>query len=422
MVYICSQCGYGSVSWLGKCPSCGAWQSFFKKKEEKEKKITIKELKIISLDQIKKTEKIRKKTGIFEIDRVLGGGIVEGETILLTGEPGVGKSTLILQGLNQFCCLYLSGEESASQVASRAKRIGINLKNFLFSETTQIEGIIDGLKKLREKIEILVIDSIQTIYSEKIEAPVGSISQIKEAISQFTYFAKKNNLPVIIVGHITKEGEIAGPKMLEHLVDCVLTFEGEKDSNFRFLRALKNRFGPTDEVGIFQMKEKGLLPVDNPLVFLDEKKEETGKAIVGVSEGKRVLFFEIQILTVPTILAIPRRIVKGLDYNKVLLLLAVIQKHFSLPLSQFDIYVNVVGGVSIKSTASDLGFIACLLSSIKNRPLPKTTLFCGEVGLLGEVRTSYFEDRVINEGKRLGFNPIYSSKNLKNIRQLKEIF
>ena len=422
MSYICSQCGYGSVSWMGKCPSCGAWQSFFEKKEEEEKKITIKELKIISLDKIPKIEKNRKKTGIFEIDRVLGGGIVEGETILLTGEPGVGKSTLLLQGLNQFRCLYISGEESASQVASRVKRLNINLKNFLFSETTQIEGIIDGLKELKDKIDILVIDSIQTIYSEKIEAPVGNISQIKEVASQLTNFAKKNNLPVIIVGHITKEGEIAGPKTLEHLVDCVLTFEGEKESNFRFLRASKNRFGPTDEVGIFEMKEEGLIPVDNPLFFLDEKKEEVGKAIVGVGEGKRVLFFEIQILTVPTILAIPRRIVKGLDYNKVLLLLAVAQKHLFLSLSQFDIYINVVGGVNIKSTASDLGFVASLLSSIKNLPLPKTALFCGEVGLLGEVRKTYFEEKVINEGKRLGFRPIYSSKNLKNIRQLKEIF
>jgi len=420
MSYICSQCGYGSVSWMGKCPSCGTWQSFVEKKEDQNKKIAVKELKVVSLDKITKTEKNRKKTGIFEIDRVLGGGIVEGEIILLTGEPGVGKSTLILQGLNQFRCLYILGEESATQVATRAKRLNINLKNFLFSETNQIEGIIAGLKQLKEKIDILVIDSIQTVYSEKIDTPIGSISQIKEVIPQLINFAKKNNLPVIIIGHITKEGEIAGPKTLEHFVDCVLSFEGEKESNFRFLRALKNRFGPTDEVGIFEMKEEGLIPVENPLVFLDEKEEAAGKAIVGLSEGKRVLFFEIQTLTIPTILAIPRRVVKGLDYNKVLLLLAVAQKHLYLPLDKFDLYVNVVGGVNIKSTASDLGFIASLLSSIKNKPLPQKTLFCGEVGLLGEIRKTYFEEKVINEGKRLGFNLIYSSKNLKNIKELKK--
>ena len=407
---------------MGRCPSCGTWQSFYEKNEDKEKKIVLKELKIMPLDKIPKTEKRRKKTGVFEIDRVLGGGIVEGEVILLTGEPGVGKSTLLLQGLNNFHCLYISGEESAFQVANRAKRLDINLKNFIFSETTQIEGIIAGLKEFKEKIDILVVDSIQTIYSEKIDAPVGNISQIKEVVARLINFAKKNDLPIIIVGHITKEGEIAGPKTLEHLVDCVLTFEGEKESNFRFLRASKNRFGPTDELGIFEMKEKGLFPIENPLAFLDKKEEASGKSIVGIGEGKRVLFFEIQILTIPTILTIPRRIVKGLDYNKVLLLLAVAQKHLSLPLYQFDIYVNVVGGVNIKSTASDLGFIASLLSSINNIPLPKTSLFCGEVGLLGEVRKTYFEEKVINEAKRLGFNLIFSSKNLKNIKDLKTVF
>jgi len=421
MSYICNKCGYGSLSWMGRCPSCESWQSFYEKKEDQEKKITLKKLEIISSDKIQKIEeKNRKKTGIFEIDRVLGGGIIEGEVILLTGEPGVGKSTLLLQGLDKFHCLYISGEESIFQVINRAKRLDINLKNFLFSETTQIEGIIDGLKEIKEKIDIVVVDSIQTIYSEKIEAPLGNISQIKEVVTQLINFAKKNDLPIIIVGHITKEGEIAGPKTLEHLVDCVLTFEGEKESNFRFLRSSKNRFGPTDEVGIFEMKEKGLLPVSNPLFLLDKEEDNNpGRSITAIGEGKRVLFFEIQILTLPTILAIPRRIVKGLDYNKVLLLLAVAQKHLSLPLYKFDIYVNVVGGVNIKSTASDLAFIASLLSSIKNLPISKKSLFFGEVGLLGEVRKTYFEEKVINEAKRLGFNSIYSSRNLKSIKELK---
>ena len=424
MLYICSNCGYGSASWMGRCPSCGAWQSFVEKKEDqKTKKISIEKLNILSLEKIPEINKNRKTTGIFEIDRVLGGGVVDGEIILLTGEPGVGKSTLLLQSLNNFRCLYISGEESANQVSQRAKRLKVNLKNLLFSENIQIEGIIAGLKELRKKIDILVIDSIQTLFSSKIEAPAGSLSQIKEIANQIIDFAKKNNLPVIIVGHITKEGEIAGPKTLEHLVDCVLSFEGEKESNFRILRASKNRFGPTDEIGIFEMKNEGLKPVSNPLIFLEEDDEEKpGRAIVGITEGKRPLFFEIQTLTVPTILAVPRRIVKGLDYNKVLLLLAVARKHLHLSLEKFDLYVNVVGGVNIKSTAADLGFIASLISSIKNQPPPKKSIFLGEVGLLGEIRKTYFEEKIISEGKRLGFASFFSSKNLKNIKELKKIF
>jgi len=421
MSYICSNCGYGSVSWMGKCPSCGAWQSFVEKKGEK-KELTIEKLNLISLEEIKNEEKNKKPTGIFEVDRVLGGGLVLGEIVLLTGEPGVGKSTLLLQALNNFRCLYISGEESASQVSHRAKRLNINLKNILFSENIQIEGIITGLKTIRKKIDILVIDSIQTLFSSKIETPTGSLSQIKEITNQIINFAKKNNLPVIIVGHITKEGEVAGPKTLEHLVDCVLSFEGEKESNFRLLRASKNRFGPTDEIGIFEMKSTGLKPLSNPLIFLEDNEEKPGKAIIGITEGKRPLFFEIQTLTVPTILSLPRRVVKGLDYNKVLLLLAVARKHLHLSLEKFDLYVNVVGGVNIKSTAADLGFIVSLVSSIKNQSPPKKSLFIGEVGLLGEIRKTYFEEKIEAEAKRLGFFSIFSSTNLKNIKEIKSIF
>jgi len=420
MIYICSKCGYGSASWIGKCPSCGAWQSFIKKKEEEEE-ISIEKLKILPLEKISEVNKNRKKTDIFEVDRVLGGGIVDDEVILLTGEPGVGKSTLILQTLNNFNYLYISGEESASQISHRAKRLNINLKNILFSENVQVEGIIEGLKEIRKKIDVLVIDSIQTLFSIKIEAPTGSLSQIKEVTSQIISFAKKNNLPVIIIGHITKEGEVAGPKTLEHLVDCVLSFEGEKESNFRLLRALKNRFGPTDEIGIFEMKNDGLKPVSNHLIFLEDEEEKPGKAIIGVTEGKRPLFFEIQTLTVPTVLTVPRRVVKGLDYNKILLLLAVARKHLHLSLERFDIYVNIVGGINIKSTAADLGFIVSLVSSIKNKPTPKKSIFTGEVGLLGETRKVYFQEKIENEAKRLGFSPVYSSKNFKNIKELKSI-
>jgi DNA repair protein RadA/Sms len=252
---------------------------------------------------------------------------------------------------------------------------------------------------------------------------MGSISQLKEVLNKLINFAKKNNLILIVIGHITKEGEIAGPKTLEHLVDCVLYLEGERFSNFRLLRASKNRFGPTDEVGIFEMREKGLIEVEKPTAFLDLSKDRApGKAIVGVVEGTRPLFFEVQSLVVPTILAFPRRVVKGVDYNKILLLLAVIRKNLNLPLDRFDVYVNVVGGVSIKSTSADLGIAASLVSSMKNLPFASSSVFIGEIGLLGEVRKVFYEDKIIKECQRFGFSKIYSSKNIQSVKQLNGIF
>lgn len=424
--FVCSNCGYGSASWLGRCPSCGEFNTLKEApsylKEDSKSTEKTKKLSITPFKKIQSLSKERLKTEIYELDRVLGGGFVRGEVILLSGEPGVGKSTLLLQTLSKLKSLYISGEESAEQVKDRADRLNVKLENFLFSESLQIEGIIDGLNELKNKIDIVIIDSIQTVYSKKIEGTPGSISQLKESAMSLISAAKKLKLAIIIVGHITKGGDIAGPKSLEHLVDCVLSFEGEKVSNFRILRANKNRFGPTDEIGIFEMKQQGLIQVSNPLVFLEHKDDvQVGKAIVGVTEGKRSLFFEIQTLTVPTVLAIPRRVVKGLDYNKVLLLLAVIRKYLNHPLDKFDIYVNVVGGVEIKSPASDLGFIASILSSLRNIPLPKKAIYIGEVGLLGEVRKVYFEEKIISEAKRLGFKNIYSTKNIANIKELRKV-
>ncbi len=425
--FICSQCGYGSASWLGRCPNCNEFNtlkeapSYISESGGETKKEDIKKLTITPFKKIQSLKKERRKTEIFEFDRVLGGGIIPGEVILLTGEPGVGKSTLLLQALSKLNALYISGEESAEQVKERAIRLKVSLTNFLFSENLQVEGIIEGLKDLENKIDVIVIDSIQTVYSITIQGTPGSISQLKESAMKLITAAKKLKLAMVIVGHITKGGEIAGPKSLEHMVDCVLSFEGERISNFRVLRASKNRFGPTDEIGIFEMKQKGLTEVTNPLVFIDNKEEEVGKAVIGVLEGKRALYFEIQALAVPTILAIPRRVVKGLDYNKVLLLLAVVRKYLNHPLDKFDIYVNVIGGVNIKSTASDLGLIVSLLSSLKNKPLPKKSLFVGEVGLLGEVRKVYFEEKILIEAKRLGFKNICSSINLPHIKMLKNI-
>ncbi|GAB4218912.1 MAG: DNA repair protein RadA [Candidatus Microgenomates bacterium] len=424
MFFVCSNCGFGSASWYGKCPECSQWNTLVEKPEfsensNKKTKEPLKKISITSLKSIKTEKKSRIKTSLFELDRVLGGGFLPGEVILLTGEPGIGKSTLILQALKDIKTLYISGEESADQVKNRADRLKINLDNFLFSNDLQIEGIIETAKEIKEKIKVLVIDSIQTVYSKNIQGATAGINQLKESTKLLVNFAKTNNIIVIIIGHITKEGEIAGPKTLEHFVDAVLNFEGEKISNYRLIRSSKNRFGSTDEIGIFEMTQNGLKEIDNPLVFLEaEKINQPGKAIVGVSEGKRPLFFEIQTLTVPSILPVPRRVVKGIDYNKVLLLLAVVRKNLNYSLDNYDIYVNVIGGVSIKSTSADLGLIASLISSFKNKPLPSLSLFIGEVGLLGEIRKGYFEEKIIIEAKRLGFKKIFSSQNIKNVKDL----
>lgn len=420
--YICSNCGYGSASWIGRCPDCSQWNTFKRQSDINEKDLPTEKFEMTSFAKIKSFAKKRLATSVFEFDRVIGGGFIPGEIILLTGEPGVGKSTLLLQILQSLKTLYISGEESAEQVKDRIGRLGLKEKNLFFTNTREVEAIINGLKQTENKFDILVIDSIQTVYSSSIEGTPGSINQLKESASRLIDLAKTNNLPIIFIGHITKEGEIAGPKTLEHMVDAVLSFEGEKISHFRILRATKNRFGSTDEIGIFEMTSKGLAEVKNPLAFLDTTKEPaSGMTIVGIVEGKRPLFFEIQALASPTLLAIPRRVVKGVDYNKILLLLAVIKKYLGLSLDQYDIYINVVGGVNIKSPAADIGIVAAIVSSIKNIPIKNKTVFTGEIGLLGEIRKVVFEEKITSEARRLGFQKIYSSKNITTIRDLKKI-
>ena len=301
--------------------------------------------------------------------------------------------------------------------------MGTDISQLSFSDTTAAESIVSLLETTSEKFNIVVVDSIQTIYSLNITSGFGSPSQIKEATSILVDIAKKKGIVMIIVGHITKDGDIAGPKTLEHLVDCVLYLEGAKDSHFRLLRAQKNRFGSVEEVGVFEMGEKGMVEVANPTVFVDTtSKSEPGRVIVSVSEGSRSLFFEVQSLVVPTSLSMPRRVVSGVDYNKVQLLLAVIRKNLHIALDSFDVYVNVVGGISIKSPAADLGIVASVISSIKNKPASPKTVFCGEIGLLGEVRPVYGQEKVIKEATRFGFNKVYTSANVKTVKDLALLF
>ncbi|HLC94320.1 MAG TPA: DNA repair protein RadA [Patescibacteria group bacterium] len=420
-LFICASCGYGSASWYGKCPSCGEWNMMREQKEigvgEETKKATI-----ISLSKVTSRTRERKKTRFFEFDRVLGGGFAQGSVVLLSGDPGIGKSTLLLTSFSGMKTLYVSGEESGEQVKERAERTGVDLAHIYFSDDVQIEGILEAAGEKKNIYDIIVIDSIQTVYSKKIEASPGAPAQIKEIAAQVIDFAKKNNISVIMIGHVTKEGGIAGPKLLEHVVDVVLYFEGDRQSQFRILRAHKNRFGSTDEVGIFEMKEKGFVEASGSTMFLDEEtKRAPGKVLVGVAEGNRPLFFEVQTLVVESFLTIPRRVSSGIDYNKLLLLLAVVRKNMGLPLDRYDIYVNVVGGISIKSTAADLGVIASVISSFKNIPAPEKSVFVGEVGLLGEVRKVIRQAKIMRDAERFGFSHIFSYKNISFVKELEAI-
>lgn len=423
--FVCSECGFGAQSWYGKCPECGAWNSLkkFDTAESKHKKSVKAEFVSFNDLDAKKSKPHIYKTSIEEFDRVLGGGIVAGGVVLLAGEPGVGKSTLLLAVLEKCKVLYIAGEESPLQVKQRADRIKAALTSFVFTEETQIEGILEGISQTASDFDILVVDSIQMVYCRDIDAASGSVSQIKAVTAKLIEFAKKNNKAVFLVGHITKEGDIAGPKMLEHMVDTVIYFEGAKTSHLRILRTLKNRYGAVDEVGVFEMTGTGLKQITDANAFIDARADsKIGMATVGITEGNRVLFFEIQCLVVPTALAVPRRVVAGYDYNKVQLILAVIRKYVKIPLDKYDIYINVVGGISIKSTDADLGCAAAVISSFKNVAVPKQSVFVGEVGLLGEVRKSYFFEKIKKEAGRYGIKNVYSSSNIDKLAQLLSIF
>ncbi len=412
-VYRCQNCGYISYKWLGRCPSCGEWNTFVEEKDEKVKS-TIphpRENQILSIDDINIEIEERISTGYKEFDRVLGGGIVPGSLILLGGSPGIGKSTLLLQTANyisslQGKVLYISGEESKAQIKRRAERLGASGKDlFLYSETN-INFIKEAILEISPHVAI--VDSIQTLYSPELESAPGSIAQIRECAGILMLIAKNYNIPIFIIGHITKSGVIAGPKALEHIVDTVLYFEGESYHSYRILRAIKNRFGSTNEIGVFEMKNNGLEEVMEPSsVFLTGKPEDlSGSIVVASIEGTRPILLEVQALVSYTNFTTPRRMSIGLDLNRLLLISAVLEKKLDIPLNNYDIYVNIVGGLKVFDPALDLGVSVSIASSYYDVPIDSKTLIIGEIGLTGEVRSVQYIDRRIKEAVKLGYKRI----------------
>jgi DNA repair protein RadA/Sms len=423
--YICQQCGYETPQWYGKCPNCNEWNTLIETVKDvatNSKQLTVNSrgsgLKPIRLSDVKHIEKNRLKSGFEEFDRVVGGGIVPGSVTLLAGDPGIGKSTLLLHVLGKAGGLYVSGEESAEQVKLRAKRLGIEGKNISILSETNVENIVSSLQTLTAN-NLVIVDSIQTLSSSELEGMAGSVGQIRHSAELLIAAAKAQGIPMIIVGHVTKEGAIAGPKVLEHMVDAVLYLEGERFANARILRTLKNRFGAVEEVGIFEMAGEGLKEVANPsaLFLQDRVKNVSGSAVTVILEGTRPMLVEIQALVVSTQLAMPRRVASGVDYNRLQLLVAILSKRLNVPLGGFDVFVNVSGGLKIAEPAADLAIAMAILSSFKNKALDPKAVAFGEVGLLGEVRRVGSEERRIKEAKRLGFPIVYSPQTVQNLKQ-----
>ncbi len=420
--FICEGCGFRSLRWLGKCPECGSWDSFIEEvPREKDTSHNFQNvpLKLSEIDATKEFE--RYLTEISEFDRVLGGGVVPGSLCLFGGEPGIGKSTLLLQALSSLSkkglkVLYCSGEESATQIKLRAKRLGVDEDIFVICQPN-IEALMSEILKMAP--DCLAIDSIQTMYSPEIGSLPGSIGQIRAVTARLMEVSKGLSIPVFIIGHVTKEGSIAGPKALEHLVDTVLYLEGDRTQAFRILRTVKNRFGPTHEIGVFEMRDKGLREVKNPsnLFMADRKKLVSGSVLVPCLEGTRPILIEIQTLVNHSFLAMPRRTTSGVDANRLALLIAVSEKVLGITLYDKDIFVNVVGGFKIVETASDLPLICAILSSLKEQPISHDTAIFGEVGLTGEIRSISNCQIRINEIKRMGLKRcILPSSGLKGLK------
>jgi len=430
--FVCQECGYDSPAFLGKCPECGMWNTLKEIRVQssstsfKSEVRPAAEIKPHKLSEIVHLEKERFSTGFSEMDSVLGGGIVPGSVALLAGDPGIGKSTLLLQmalniSLKKKDILYISGEESEQQIKLRAVRLTKNLKNdslFLVSltNTDEIVGLIQNTKP-----SLVIIDSIQTMESENLTGLSGSVGQVRYAASQFIKVAKTLNIPTFLVGHVTKEGMVAGPMILSHMVDTVLFLEGEKNTGTRILRGLKNRFGPIDEVGIFALQEGGMEEIKNPeQIFLTKGNNAPGSVLVANLEGTRAFLVEVQALLVYSKFPMPRRVAAGVDYKRLELLLAVLQKHARLPVEQMDVFVNVAGGMKINDPACDLGICLSIFSSIKNINLSRV-VGIAEVGLLGELRTPPFLEKRIKEAKKLGFTKIITPKNYRSIEEVVRI-
>ena len=414
-VFVCQTCGYQTPKWMGKCPDCGQWDSLAEeiRREAPPAGMAAKMggtgSQPVAIDAVKIDDEKRMKTGLGEIDRVLGGGLVGGSLVLIGGDPGIGKSTLMLQVLfglagDKRKVLYVSGEESVKQIRLRSQRLGTISGNMLVVSETDLEAILAMVAASAP--DVLVVDSIQTMFSPELASAPGSVSQVRESAMRLMLMAKKTGIPTFLVGHVTKEGAIAGPRLLEHMVDTVLYFEGDRNHMFRILRAVKNRFGSTNEIGVFEMKEKGLDEVPNPsAVFLSERPENAPGSVVTASmEGSRPILVELQALTSSTSFGTPRRTILGLDQNRVALLAAVMEKKLGMHLMGHDIFMNVAGGVKVGEPAVDMGIVAALASSFLDKALPEGTIVLGEVGLTGEVRAiSHVENRVA-ETRKMGFN------------------
>lgn len=409
-VYVCRECGFESSKWLGKCAACGAWNSMseeVKKAAPMTRTGTVKTLEIKELSNINAVTEIRIKTGIGEFDRVLCGGLAKGSLVLMSGEPGIGKSTLMLQAAKNFSALkkvlYVSGEESETQIKMRADRLGLDCGGLFFMSHFNLDEILPAAEKAG--IEILIIDSIQTMQTASASGSAGSVSQVRECCMMLMEFAKTNGISVIITGHVTKDGNIAGPRILEHMVDCVMYFEGERFKTYRILRSVKNRFGSTNEIGVFEMTETGLKEVKNPsMKFLDGRGEDfVGSSIMCTMEGTRPLMVELQALVTPTGFGTPRRMVSGLDYNRMVMILAVIEKKLALSIQNQDIYINVAGGLKIGETAVDLAVVLAVLSAVKNKPLNGSAAAIGELGLTGETRFVTGVEKRLAELEKMGF-------------------
>ena len=437
MVYFCQECGYESSKWMGQYPGCKAWNSFAeepvstgKKASGGGKSVSRQQSEPVILKEISLKEDERQTTKIGELDRVLGGGIVPGSLVLVGGDPGIGKSTLLLQVCRNLAgngrrVLYISGEESLKQIKLRANRIGPvtgELRFLCETNLEQIEGVIS-----REKPEIVIIDSIQTMFREEVASAPGSVSQVRESTGLLMQIAKGLGIAVFIVGHVTKEGVVAGPRVLEHMVDTVLYFEGDRHASYRILRGVKNRFGSTNEIGVFEMRRDGLREVENPSEFmLNGRPENASGSVVACSmEGTRPILLEIQALVCESNFGMPRRTAAGTDYNRVNLLMAVLEKRIGYHLGNYDAYVNIAGGIKINEPAIDLGIVMAIVSSYKNRPFDERTIVFGEVGLSGEVRAVNMPEQRVAEAKKLGFEtcivPEVSLDSVKSIGGIKII-